>query len=166
MTTNQNHDAWTLLPASAYCLVGGMGRVICADVTFVWVLSKHGQRDTKTRFFHHLQRKDCMEMCICICEYSSTVYCASVFVNIRFTPRRITNTIPYVYLTTSPNIRIYRGIEFTLTVFFSKTQPQPMGDIRSIIRHGTGLVYMEYSGLSTRGLSQYKCHLTSIGSPK
>ena len=60
-------------------------------------------------FFFHLQRKDCMEMCICICEYSSTVNCASVFVNIRYTPRRITNTIRYVYLTTSPNIRIYRG---------------------------------------------------------
>ena len=60
-------------------------------------------------FFFHLQRKDCMEMCICICEYSSTVNCASVFVNIRYTPRQITNTIRYVYLTTSPNIRIYRG---------------------------------------------------------
>ena len=63
----------------------------------------------KLDFFFHLQLKDCMEMCICICEYSSTVNCASVFVNIRYTPRRITNTIRYVYLTTSPNSRIYRG---------------------------------------------------------
>ena len=71
-------------------------------------------------FFFHLQRKDCMEMCICICEYSSTVNCACVFVNIRYTPRWITNMIRYVYLTTFPNIWIYRGTPsfFTLVKQF------------------------------------------------
>ena len=74
--------------------------------------------------FFHLQRKNCMEMCICICEYSSTVNGASVFVNIRYTPRRITNTIRYIYLTTSPNIswHPYSTDQIKLYTFFISQQ--------------------------------------------